>query len=447
MFSLLDNLDDPKNQGLITLIGGLLGGSGRTNRNFGADLGNAMQQGLLGYSNAQQNQQKLQSGKQEQTLRDLQIKAAQQADADQQKFRGLFSPQSPQGPYEDSKAQAPQMPPQPPQNFMGATPNYQPLQAMMGPKNSPMVGQPSTGKQSTFEQYMSFADKAQSAGLPEKAMELRTMAEKFRPKAKADQVTVMVNGKPTMANVMDDGSFVPIPGAPMPKYSKVDLGGSEGFFDETNGAMGPAFGKTVSPDAKLSAGVSMRGQNMNDTRQRELNEITKQGQNRQVLETPAGPILIDKARNTGSPVQGANGPIPGNTQLGKTANAPAVLSLLGDARALIPQSTGSGIGAMADVASNMVGHSNAGAEAGAKLKAIEGALLMQMPRMEGPQSDKDVANYKAAAGMLGNPTIPHNIRLAAIDAIENIQKRYAGQSPQQGSGPIRRFNPATGRIE
>jgi hypothetical protein len=48
MFDLsLDNLfsDDPKRQAMLTMAMGLLGGSGKTNKNFGADLGSA---GLLG---------------------------------------------------------------------------------------------------------------------------------------------------------------------------------------------------------------------------------------------------------------------------------------------------------------------------------------------------------------------------------------------------------------
>jgi hypothetical protein len=51
----LDNLfsDDPKRQAMLAMAAGLLGGSGKTNRNFGADLGNAGLLGMQTYGNAQ----------------------------------------------------------------------------------------------------------------------------------------------------------------------------------------------------------------------------------------------------------------------------------------------------------------------------------------------------------------------------------------------------------
>ena len=61
----------------------------------------------------------------------------------------------------------------------------------------------------------------------------------------------------------------------------------------------------------------------------------------------------------------------------------------------------------------------------AKLKALEGALISKMPKMSGPQSDKDVLLYKQMAGQIGDSTIPAPTKRAAIETIKDIQKRYA----------------------
>lgn len=51
--NLFGNLDDPKNQMLLTMGLGLLSGSGKTNKNFGADVANAGLLGLQTYGTAQ----------------------------------------------------------------------------------------------------------------------------------------------------------------------------------------------------------------------------------------------------------------------------------------------------------------------------------------------------------------------------------------------------------
>jgi len=55
--------------------------------------------------------------------------------------------------------------------------------------------------------------------------------------------------------------------------------------------------------------------------------------------------------------------------------------------------------------------------------------------MEGPQSDKDVENYKLMVGKVGDPTIPAAERSAAMDALEEIIARNAGQAPAQPVAP------------
>lgn len=109
-------------------------------------------------------------------------------------------------------------------------------------------------------------------------------------------------------------------------------------------------------------------------------------------------------------------------------DATEALNLIGQARKLLPQATGSYGGWLVDQGARVVGSATTGAKATAQLQAIEGALVSKMPKMSGPQSDKDVALYKQMAGVVGDPTVPVEQREAALDTIAEIQTRYAGQT-------------------
>lgn len=139
--------------------------------------------------------------------------------------------------------------------------------------------------------------------------------------------------------------------------------------------------------------------------------------------------------------------------------------LLDLASPLLDVTTSSGIGAGVDAAGRLVGVSSEGAAAAAELKAIQGLLVSKMPRMEGPQSDKDVMLYREMAGQIGDPTIPAAQKKAAMEMVRAINSRYTGQQQPAGAPaatpsqrppapavssvqPTRlRFNPATGELE
>lgn len=128
------------------------------------------------------------------------------------------------------------------------------------------------------------------------------------------------------------------------------------------------------------------------------------------------------------------------------------LNLLDEAERLLPKSTGSLAGTLADTVAGYAGYATEGAKAAAALKTIAGSLLMKMPRMEGPQSDKDSQNYKQAAGNLDDSTLPIETRMASLNELRRLQKKYVsqqdgGQGGGQGGQKIRVYNPATGRLE
>ena len=110
----------------------------------------------------------------------------------------------------------------------------------------------------------------------------------------------------------------------------------------------------------------------------------------------------------------------------KIDDATEVLSLLDTAEALLPGATSSYAGTAIDEAARVVGMGTSGAQSGARLKALEGALISKMPKMSGPQSDKDVLLYKQMAGQIGDSTMPASTRKAAIETIREMNRRYAG---------------------
>lgn len=101
-----------------------------------------------------------------------------------------------------------------------------------------------------------------------------------------------------------------------------------------------------------------------------------------------------------------------------------IFSILNEARPLLANATGSYGGVALDKAAQAFGIATDGAKASAQLKALEGALISKMPKMSGPQSDKDVLLYKQMAGQIGDPTIPIDQRRAAMSTIENLNVKY-----------------------
>lgn len=114
------------------------------------------------------------------------------------------------------------------------------------------------------------------------------------------------------------------------------------------------------------------------------------------------------------------------------------MSGLGDAidsaRSLLSQNpTHSGMGTVVDATSAFFGKSSDSADTAAALKAVGGTLVSKMPRMEGPQSDFDVLNYKEMAGQVGNASLPISQRLTALKEVERLWRKYDKSAPPVGS--------------
>lgn len=96
--------------------------------------------------------------------------------------------------------------------------------------------------------------------------------------------------------------------------------------------------------------------------------------------------------------------------------------------------TGSGIGALADRAAAFVGMDTPGANIASKLDVVAADITKNVPRFEGPQSDKDVAAYKAAAGDVANRELPVERRIAAAEEVQRLQAKAAGISSGGATG-------------
>jgi len=90
----------------------------------------------------------------------------------------------------------------------------------------------------------------------------------------------------------------------------------------------------------------------------------------------------------------------------------------------IKQSTGSAIGSGVDTLTSAISKSTDGAKAIAKLDVLGYSLVSNVPRFEGPQGVRDVELYERAAGDLANSKKPVETRLAALDAVITLMKKY-----------------------
>ena len=234
----------------------------------------------------------------------------------------------------------------------------------------------------------------------------------------------------------EDGSMKYLDGVKArDKLEEVRLGDKVAFRSPYSSEMVGSLPIGQSPDSKASNAVAwannaatLRGQDLANARARDANNIQHQASRTQVMQTPEGLIAIDKGTNQASPVTMGGAPIRSEDAMKKSANAKTVISLLDAADKLLPNSTGSTVGTGVDILAGFGGKATKGATAIAQLKTIEGQLIGNMPRMEGPQSDADRLLYQQAAGDLANPMKPVSIRQAASKTIRELQQRYTSGS-------------------
>jgi hypothetical protein len=94
------------------------------------------------------------------------------------------------------------------------------------------------------------------------------------------------------------------------------------------------------------------------------------------------------------------------------------------AQKLLPKATGSGIGAIVDIGLGSIGIATDSSIAATQLDTIGGWLTSSVPRMEGPQSNYDVAGYQKMAAAVSDRTKPAAERAAALKSLLEIQNDF-----------------------
>ena len=128
-------------------------------------------------------------------------------------------------------------------------------------------------------------------------------------------------------------------------------------------------------------------------------------------------------------------------------DAKEAISLLDDARKLIPGATGSYLGTAADEVGRFFGAGTGGAQKDAQLKTIAANLILKMPKLSGPQSDRDVNLYREAAGQLGDRTLPSSVKKAAVEQILDVYRRNGYAVPDAPATETKKPAPKQSRRE
>lgn len=190
--------------------------------------------------------------------------------------------------------------------------------------------------------------------------------------------------------------------------------------------------------------IQVRGQNMVDARSREANAQTggagkpppgyrwkPDGSQEAIPGGPADVKAVDKEElkraSAGARI------IDALDNVGTDA-AGNVLK----AEDLVKIATGSWGGAGVDQVYRLFGASTKGSQAISQLKVLEGNLMLAQPRMEGPQSDRDVQLYRQMSASVGDSTTPPADKIAALRAIRQLQAKYAAkpQAQQQAASTL-----------
>jgi hypothetical protein len=115
--------------------------------------------------------------------------------------------------------------------------------------------------------------------------------------------------------------------------------------------------------------------------------------------------------------------------------------------------TGSLIGSGVDLAGSVFGLSPKGSEQASQLKVYAANLATKTPRFEGPQGVLDVKLYQEMMGEVGNDRLPVARRKAALNSARDLYLKYEKPNggpptpPTPEAPKVRKYNPATGRIE
>lgn len=279
-----------------------------------------------------------------------------------------------------------------------------------------------------YQQRLAEAQALRAQGFGPEADAAEAAALKFQPAVDSWE-SIRVDGKIYKKPYFKDGtSGEYIPAELAEKLEKVNIGGKTLLTGELSGNTYQSFNNSQSPDSAASVAAQIRGQDLTDKRARDLNDITREANQTQIINDPLrGPLLVNKGTGkTTQAVDTSGSPVMGSEKIKNIQGAQKLIPVIQDAEKLIKSATGSYGGAGLDQAARLFGVSTQGAQNTARLKVLESQLILNMPRLEGPQSDKDTMLYRQAAAQIGDPTVPVQQKQAALDTLTDVTYRNAG---------------------
>jgi len=407
-------------QGLLAFGAGLLGGRG----DLGGILGDGLMAGTQSYQGAlaQQQQTALRQAQLDQTkLENTKLQAAADKPMQLQRILTGGAPGQP-----NRLAGLPKI--GDPPRAAASAPAAEPAQAPASTSSTPA---------GMYETLMDYGNRLSQAGYAAEAVQYFERAEKLRPELK-EQVTRTVNGKRVTVNLFRDGSdeVVDRYAPDAEKLNFQNTGGATVGLNPFTGEQVSTITNSVAPGERLAAETTRRGQDKQDFRAREANEINKQGQRSQIINDPTqGPIVVDKGTGQARQVTLGGKAVPGEAVTKREASAKNLIPLIKQADKLIDGATGSYLGAGADQGARILGVATSGAQNIAQLRVLEGNIMMAQPRMEGPQSNMDVELYRQMAAQVGDPTVPTSTKRAALSTLKSLYAKYDQDAPAPaGSG-------------
>lgn len=195
---------------------------------------------------------------------------------------------------------------------------------------------------------------------------------------------------------------------------------------------------TSSANNRRSNATALQGQRLVDNRAREYNAISREASASQVVETPQGFQVVNKGTGMARPVSMNGQPVLGkdSTVAKNSAMANQLVGMIPLAKQLLNSgATSSGAGALVDKAMAFTGTSTVGSDSATALETLGGWMTSNVPRFEGPQSDKDTETYKIMAGLVGDRTKPIGTRMKALDTMQTLMQPYMGQPVSPHRGP------------
>lgn len=228
----------------------------------------------------------------------------------------------------------------------------------------------------------------------------------------------------------------------LPKYDEQDRGGviNQGTLNPLTGqrSEGTNVDKSLTPG---EAAVSARAGEANRIAQQGV-DVQREAAQTQIMETPQGFVGVNKGTLTARPVMLDNGQpvLSKDSSSAKNATmAKALSQMIPYARELLNAGpTGSSSGAAVDRILGATGNSTKGGNIAAQLDTVGGWFTSNVPRLEGPQGEKDMLLYAQMGGMVGDRTKPISDRLAALDSLEKLMEPYRGLP---GTGPATMIAP------